>query len=189
MRVYHGTILTSAMDIYNNGINIKKSKRYLDFGIGFYTTSDYELAKNMAIKVCMRESIRNPQKNIFPSVVTFEFREDSLLNVKKYEQNNIEWARFVLFNRLDKSCIYELGLSEYFNNEYDIIIGGISDGNIAQIAADLRFRRLDLMDYIFKVQDFLKYDGTSYGTQIVFKNEKSLSCIECIKYDTILYRK
>lgn len=189
MRVYHGTILTSAMNIYTNGINIKKSKRYLDFGEGFYTTTDYELARNMAIKVCLRESIRNPNKNIFPAVVTFDFRENSLLNIKKYEQNNIEWARFILFNRLNTNCIYKLGLSEYFNNEYDIIIGGISDGNIARTATDLRFGKLDLKDYIFELQDFLKDDGTSFGTQIVFKNEKSLSCIECVKYDTILYRK
>jgi hypothetical protein len=44
--VYHGTILRYAIDICTNGINLTKSSQYLDFGRGFYTTDNIEMAKD-----------------------------------------------------------------------------------------------------------------------------------------------
>lgn len=51
MKVYHGTALSHAIDICDNGIDLSKSNVYLDFGRGFYVTPDIEMAKNMAFKV------------------------------------------------------------------------------------------------------------------------------------------
>lgn len=46
--LYHGTIDIYANDIMTNGIKLNKSKSFLDFGPGFYTTPSYEFAKNTA---------------------------------------------------------------------------------------------------------------------------------------------
>lgn len=65
--------------------------------------------------------------------------------------------------------------------EYDVIIGGTADGDVASIAANLRYGSIRPKDYILNLSDFLKSDGTSYGTQYVFCTEKSLSCIKYIR--------
>ena len=49
MKLYHGTNYSSAIDIVNNGICLKYSKLFLDFGAGFYTTPSYDHAAIAAI--------------------------------------------------------------------------------------------------------------------------------------------
>ena len=50
MKVYHGTTLSHAVDICDNGIDLSKSNVHLDFGRGFYVTPNIEMAKNMVLK-------------------------------------------------------------------------------------------------------------------------------------------
>lgn len=40
IKLYHGTNESSALSIVNDGIDLSKSKKYLDFGPGFYMTDD-----------------------------------------------------------------------------------------------------------------------------------------------------
>lgn len=186
MVVYHGTILSHAMDISNNGINLNKGNRYLDFGKGFYVTPDYELAKNMAIRVSEFEQRKKNVKNVFPTVISFEYKENTDLNYKIFDNEDIEWAKFIMANRVLPEIANKLGLHDNnYDLKYDIIIGGTADGSVAGIASDLRFGRINLEEYELKLSDFLKSDGSSYGTQIVFCTEDALSCIEYIKCDII----
>ena len=183
MKVYHGTSLSNAINICNNGIDLSKSNKYLDFGKGFYVTPNEDMAKNMAYRVCAR----NPQqKNMLPAIVSFDYNEDLQLNYKIFENEDIEWAKFIMSNRVSDIIASELRFMD--NNrdlKYDIIIGGTADGGVAKIASDLRYGRMALKDYELKISDFLKEDCQSYGTQIVFCTQKSLSCIKCIKCDII----
>ena len=183
MRVYHGTTLSHAFNICDNGIDLSKSNMYLDFGRGFYVTPDIEMAKNMAYRV----SARKPQvKNIFPAVITFEYKENLELNYKKFECEDVKWAKFIMANRVSDKIANELGLMDSNTDfRYDIIIGGTADGSVANIASDLRYGRISSSNYKLDLADFLKEDGNSYGTQIVFCTEKALSCIEYIKCDII----
>ena len=71
------------------------------------------------------------------------------------------------------------------NLKYDIIIGGTADGNIATIAADLRYEKLQIESFQLDLSMFLKTDGTSYGTQITFCTQKALSCIKYVDCDII----
>ncbi|MBO5371925.1 MAG: DUF3990 domain-containing protein [Lachnospiraceae bacterium] len=183
MKVYHGTILNYAVSICNDGIDLNKSNMYLDFGRGFYVTPDIKMAKNMAYRVWAR---KKQAKNIFPAIVSFEYKENLELNYRKFEYEDVEWAKFIMANRVSDKIAYELGLMD--NNRdfrYDIIIGGTADGAIANIASDLRYGRMQPENYKLKLSDFLKEDASSYGTQIVFCTEEALSCIEYIKCDII----
>ena len=140
----------------------------------------------MAFRVSARE---RQVKNIFPAVVCFEYTENLELNYKKFDFENIEWAKFVMANRVSDKIAKELGLSDSNTDfRYDIIVGGTADGGIANIASDLRYGKMDPQNYKLKLADFLKEDGSSYGTQIAFCTEKSLSCIKYIKCDTIKKR-
>ena len=127
MEVYHGTILSSALDIKTNGIDLSKSKKYLDFGKGFYVTPDYKMAENMARRVAMRY-LRNAGIQM-PAVITFEYSENSDLSIKKFEDEDIEWAKFVLRNRVTKEihaivCVYHIflywsSIGRYYQKGWD----------------------------------------------------------------------
>lgn len=64
-KVYHGTISTYKDSLYS-GIDINRCNDFVDFGRGFYTTTNYEQAKSFCI--------RNTKKN-------------NLLREKKISQN------------------------------------------------------------------------------------------------------
>ena len=186
VQVYHGTILRYAVDIYNNGIDLKKSKPYLDFGQGFYTTDNFEMARNMARRISARELRQKDIENAFPAVITFEYKEVPGLNYKKFEYEDIEWARFIMANRITPEIAAKLGLKDSnVDLKYDIVIGGTADGEIASIASDLRYGRLQAEYYNLQLSDFLKSDGSSYGKQIAFHTQKALSCIEYVECVTI----
>lgn len=183
VRVYHGTQLCHAMDIIENGVNLSKSNMYLDFGKGFYLTPDISMAKNMAKRVLGGLS---KTKKAFPTVMSFEYKENPELSYKIFDNEDIEWAKFIMANRVTPEIARELCLSDSNSDfKYDIVIGGTADGNVARIASDLRYGRLQPKQYSLKLSDFLKQDGSSYGTQIVLCTKKSISCIEYIKCDII----
>lgn len=50
MKLYHGTNCSSAINIITNGIDLKYSKPYLDFGAGFYATPNYDHAVISALR-------------------------------------------------------------------------------------------------------------------------------------------
>lgn len=186
MEVYHGTILRHAVDIFNSGIDLTKSKGFLDFGKGFYTTPNIEMAKDMAKRVLAFEKRTKRGNGAFPVVISFEYKENLELNYKKFECEDIDWAKFILANRLTLDIAQKLELTD--NNadlRYDIIVGGTADGSVANIASNLRFGTLKPEEYELNLSDFLKKDGSSYGTQIVFCTERALSCIEYKKCDII----
>lgn len=186
MKVYHGTTLRSAFDIQNNGINLKKSKYYLDFGRGFYTTDNLKMAENMAKRASFFEEKYNNEKNVFPTVIIFEYKEIPYLKYKKFECEDIDWAKFIMANRLTPNIAEKLGLTDSnIDLKYDVVIGGTADGQIARIASDLRYGRLDVQQYKLQLSDFLKSDGSSFGKQITFHTQKSLTCIEYVKCVTI----
>lgn len=186
MQVFHGTILSHAFNIIDKGIDLNKSKNFLDFGKGFYTTPDYEMAKDMANRVAAYAMKNYRLENPFPAVVAFEYTPDSQMNIKEFMKEDTDWAEFILSNRLPSEIARQMNLPK--NNseqQYDIIIGGTADGDVASIASRLRYKMLLPHEYIINVNDFLKSDGKSYGQQIVFCTEKALSCIEYIKCDKV----
>ena len=108
------------------------------------------------------------------------------MNYKRFEIENMEWACFIIANRVTERIADELGLKDRnLDGRYDIVIGGTADGVVANVAFKLRYGKIKLQDYQLKMKDFLKEDGNSYGKQIVFCTQKSLSCIKYVKYDKI----
>ena len=65
MLIYHGSNVTV------ENPKIIKSDRKLDFGTGFYTTSDFEQAKRWAILTSER------RKSGIPTVSVYEFNENT----------------------------------------------------------------------------------------------------------------
>lgn len=107
MLLYHGS------NVEVNEPKVIPSKRLLDFGSGFYLTSDFEQAKKWALRTAI-----NRDKGI-PTVSVFEVDENSLkeLNLLYFKSSDVDWLRFISANRTGKAI----------NNDYDVIIGPVAN--------------------------------------------------------------
>ena len=117
MILYHGSNLVV------NKPKILTPNRFLDFGTGFYTTSNLSQAKNFADKVVARKGEGTS------TVSKYEFDEVAFekLNVLVFESPDEAWLDFVSDNRN--------GISK--GEEYDLIYGPVADDDIFKIKKEL----------------------------------------------------
>ena len=185
MKLYHGTNRSSALNICVEGINLLCSEPYLDFGIGFYTTDDKCKAKQRALKKTDDYNKRNKTNDSAYIVeLMIDMSQLNNLTIMHFKGHDIEWCKFVLNNRLENNFLFKNNILEHNkDNKYDIVLGEIADGKIADIAYNIRNNKLNInnVDY----SKILTDDKRSYGNQISFHTIKSLSCIDSITCDII----
>lgn len=113
MLLYHGS--TDLVD----KPEIRISDVYLDFGIGFYTTSSFEQAERWAM-------VKMRRKNVgFGYVSIYEFdieKAEKELVIKRFDSADEEWLSFVVNNRRGNSG----------NSRSDMHIGPVADDNVYQ---------------------------------------------------------
>lgn len=119
MIVYHGST-----EIINTP-DVTHSKKYLDFGKGFYLTTFEEQAQKWAIRKSMRQS-KKAVVNIYKMTDNWES-----YRVLSFEKENEKWLEFV--------CACRKG--ESINTDYDIIIGNVADDDVFK-TVDMYFRGL-----------------------------------------------
>lgn len=119
MIVYHGTTMVLKEP------DVAFSKKYLDFGKGFYVTTYQEQAEKWALRKGVRKQM--------PSYVNVYEMVDDLIsfNVLSFEQENEKWLDFV--------CACRRGDKEYQN--YDMIIGSVADDDVFK-TVDMYYRGL-----------------------------------------------
>ena len=108
MIVYHGsTEIIKTPDVSH-------SKKYLDFGEGFYLTTYEEQAKKWAVRKAMRQEK--------PAIVNVYEMPDNLeqYRVLSFEEENEKWLEFV--------CACRKG--EELNKDYDMIIGSVANDDV-----------------------------------------------------------
>ena len=119
MIVYHG----SSEKIEKP--DVKFSKKYLDFGKGFYVTT----FENQAKKWATRKGMRQNKQGV---VNVYELKDHwKDFKVLSFEKENEQWLDFV--------CACRKG--EELNKDYDIIIGNVADDDVFK-TVDLYFRGL-----------------------------------------------
>ena len=129
MIVYHGST-----EIIKNP-DVVHSKKYLDFGRGFYITTFENQAKKWAVRKGMRQ-----KKTAIVNV--YELSEEwSGFRVLSFEKENEKWLDFV--------CACRKGQS--LNKEYDIIIGNVADDDLQRYNGDLLYQGLTLGELLNKV--------------------------------------
>ena len=148
MLLYHGS------NIAVKNPKIIPANRALDFGYGFYLTSDYDQAVKWAKITFLRRDSGTP------TVSVYDFDEcDAGLSVLTFPCANADWLNFVTANRSGKAV----------NNDYDVIIGPVANDNTMPVinlylsgaySEDEALRRLltqKLMDqYTIKTETGLK---------------------------------
>lgn len=156
MILYHGSNLEVKEP------KIIKSKRLLDFGTGFYLTTDYEQAKKWAFRTTSR------REEGAPAITVFSFDENELekLDVLTFEGANKEWLRYISANRTDKTA----------EDSYDIVIGPVAnDQAIRTVNNYLK----GYFDEEIAIQLLLPQN---LKDQVVFKTEKAL---DMLKYNEV----
>lgn len=184
MKLYHGTNYSSAINIMTNGIDLKYSKKYLDFGIGFYTTPNYDHAAISAIRATDKFN-RKYKKDEKPYIVIMDFslKKELELSVGQYVRHSERWGQFVLNNRLAKDILEPYDIKEHNQDgKYDICYGEIADGNIANIAYQVNLGNISPKDVDYS--KFLKDKGV-YPQQYSFHSTKAFSCITMLSCDII----
>lgn len=154
MILYHGS------NIKVKRPKIIKTKRLLDFGTGFYLTSDYEQAAKWAIRTT------NRREDGIPTISVFRFDENGvdMLNVLSFSSPNKEWLKYVSANRTDKSM----------EDLYDIVTGPVANDQAIRTVNNF------LKGYFTEDIAIQLLLPQKLKDQYVFKTEKALSAL-CFK--------
>ena len=111
MILYHGSNLTVSEP------KLVAQNRFLDFGYGFYTTTNKVQAIGFADKVTKRRKEGIPTVSIYEIDEMKAFKECSVL---RFDEPNEEWLDFVSENRA----------GNYSGKQYDFIYGPVANDDV-----------------------------------------------------------
>ena len=138
--------------------------RYLDFGCGFYTTTNKNQADNFAQKVVVR-------RGGVPTVNAYELDESTLadLNVKRFLAPDEQWLDFVSAHRN----------GTYAGEKYDVIIGAVANDDV--------YRTLQIYagGLLTKEQALEALKIKKLFDQYVFASEKALSALKFVNAEEV----
>lgn len=151
---------------HSSNMKVEKPKlieqnRFLDFGPGFYTTTNEEQARNFAEKVVVRRGGR-------PIVNVYEI-DDCIINeqirVLKFDFPNEKWLNFVSDNRN----------GNYKEIDFDLIIGAVANDDV--------YRTLQIYStgLLSKEQALEALKIKKLYNQYVFTTDKSISLLKFIQ--------
>ena len=132
MILYHG------IDMVVEKPRLVEQNRFLDFGHGFYTTTNKAQAENFAKKVVARNGG-------IPTVNIYEIDDSigsELLKIKRFNAPDEEWLDFVSAHR---NGMYE-------GEQYDIIIGAVANDDVYRTLQALKIKRL-FDQYVFTTNE------------------------------------
>ena len=161
MLVYHGS------NVKVENPRLITPNRALDFGIGFYTTTNIEQAKSFANNVVNRNEGRG-----VPIISCYEVDFDKINNefkILKFDHANDEWLDFVYANRTAK----------YSGIQYDVIIGPVANDTVYRI-----FRLYENGD-IDRETVIKRLKITELFNQVTFCTEKVIAELKFIKSEEI----
>jgi hypothetical protein len=158
MTLYHGS------DQIIKTPELRPSIRTLDFGSGFYTTTNKEQAVNFAIKVYDR-SIRTGSipKGKFISI--YEVDYDTMqreLDILHFEYADEAWLDFIIANRRNF----------YTGKKHDIIYGPVANDTIYRTLIAFETEELSKTETIARLRVRQLFD------QMTFASERSLSFLK-----------
>lgn len=161
MIIYHGSNVTVEEP------KILTPNRYLDFGAGFYTTTNYDQALNFAGKVTMRKKCGRSTVNIY------ELDESIFekVNVLNFESADEAWLDFVSDNRsgIDRTAGYDLICGPVANDDVyqTFILYSTGVYTKEQTIEALKIKKL-YNQYVFttdRAMSFLSFKEVKYGKE------------------------
>lgn len=165
MILYHGT------NIDFEKIDLSLCLPCKDFGRGFYTTTLYNQACQMAKR-------KVKLSNGMPCVISY-YVDDNILflkdyNIKVFEKATEDWAVFVLNNR-NKNFLDISSLNCNLDNKYDIVSGPVANDTLTTI---IRRYQQGFIDINMLLKE-MKY--VAPNNQLSFHTEKALLLLKKVE--------
>lgn len=158
------------MELYHGSNQVVEKPRLLpqthpmDFGGGFYTTTNYQQAQSFAKRVVKLRG-HTPVVNIYE----FDGATVSGEKTLKFDEPNVDWLRFVISNRR----------MERFDDGHELIIGPVANDDVYETITALEnevydeeeaLKRLKVKklfnQYVFKTQKIMD--------RLIFKEGKNV---------------
>ena len=159
LSLYHGSTV-----IVDKPCLVPQS-RNLDFGHGFYTTSNREQAKEFSQKVFKRTNSGMPTVNSYTLDLESMKSECKIL---WFERPDEDWLDFVCENRS----------GNYAGDQYDIVIGPVANDDVYTTIALYQEEQLTKEEALARLKIKQLYD------QYVFCTEKALSFLRFEKSES-----
>ena len=153
MILYHGS------NVIVDQPKLIRQNRYLDFGFGFYTTTNREQAVNFAQKVTDRRKMGEATLNIYSVNEAVAFQECKVL---QFDSPDEAWLDFVAANRQ----------GTYQGENYDLIYGAVANDDVYRTIA------LYMTGVLDKEQTLSSLKIRKLFNQLVFATEKSLQYLK-----------
>ena len=153
MILYHGS------NVIVDQPKLIRQNRYLDFGFGFYTTTNREQAVNLAQKVTDRRKMGEATLNIYSVNEAVAFQECKVL---QFDSPDEAWLDFVAANRQ----------GTYQGEKYDLIYGAVANDDVYRTIA------LYMTGVLDKEQTLSSLKIRKLFNQLVFATEKSLQYLK-----------
>ena len=153
MILYHGS------NVIVDQPKLIRQNRYLDFGFGFYTTTNREQAVNFAQKVTDRRKMGEATLNIYSVNEAVAFQECKVL---QFDSPDEAWLDFVAANRQ----------GTYQGEKYDLIYGAVANDDVYRTIA------LFMTGVLDKEQTLSSFKIRKLFNQLVFATEKSLQYLK-----------
>lgn len=159
MILYHG----SNMEVKEP--KLIPSKRLLDFGAGFYLTSDFEQAKKWAFRTT------NHRETGIPTVSVFEMEQEAFEKLESltFDAANKEWLRYIAANRTGKPT----------DGEYDVVIGPVANDQAIRTVNNY------LKGYFPEEIAIQLLLPQKLKDQYVFRTEKSLTVLKFVEANSV----
>lgn len=155
MILYHGSNLIIKEP------RLIKQNRFLDFGFGFYTTTNKAQAISFAEKVFRRKNEGGKEVSVYEIDEEKIFKECSAL---KFDLPDEQWLDFVAQNRS----------GNYLDKQYDVIYGPVANDDVYTTFTLYQSGILTKEQTLEALKIKKLYD------QMVFATEKSLSYIKFV---------
>jgi len=160
MIIYHGSTVIVKQPV------IMKSGRMVDFGTGFYTTSNRDQAVIWAQTVAVRREIAEQ----FLSVYEFDLEKaDSDLSIIRFNEPDEAWLDFVCANRRGRKIA----------KAYDMVFGPVANDKVYTV---VQFYENGVYD---KDEAIKRLKVDNLFNQILFHTEKSLKYCRFTGYEDL----
>ena len=157
MLLYHGSNLVVEEP------RLIEQKRGLDFGSGFYLTTNETQA------VRFSEIVVNRRKSGVAIVSVYEFdmeTAEKTLAIRRFQSADAHWLRFVTDNRL----------KTYRGDVFDVVIGAVANDAVMPTIQAL------LGGFLTEEAALITLKTSKLVDQICLKNEKALALLRFIRY-------
>lgn len=177
--VYHATISLYKKSLLD-GIKIERGDDCVDFGQGFYTTTNYQQAMEFAIRRSkdfnkFQKTCLSP-KNASPMIFSYNLDKTKLLDLNGvvFDNPNEKWSEFIYNNRL--GIDFSRSSWHNINKEYDFVYGSMADSNISVIIQDAKSGKMSYDEFVIAIMPYNKYTQD----QLSLHTAQALSCLEFI---------